>query len=149
MPNHASLGIDPGYESGGMAVLAPDGSLWCQGFKAMTERESYEMLKWVQATWTGTQVVLEQIRHRPGTPGPAICRLATHYGFLRGLLSSLAMPYIEVGPGVWMRKLGVPAKMTRPDRMKWLRQRAQELHPGVKITDQTAAAVLLAEYGRL
>lgn len=142
------LGIDPGV-SGGLATLGPLDSV------AMppTEKDIYDWLE--DRTSDGeTVAVLEKvggfIPNSGGNVGSRMFKFGQSYGFLRGCLTALEIPFQEVTPAVWQRALGVPvvkgeAKGARKNRLKAL---AQRLFPQGRVTLATADALLLAEYCR-
>lgn len=149
MHDRCYMGLDPGASSGGLAIITTADLVLTEPFARLTERETWEYVLWAHGCYPDLHVVLEQIRYRPGTPGPSIARLATHYGLLRGLVTAAGVTYGEVPPSQWMQALRLPRGGTASERKRALRQRASELYPAAHVTDATAAAVLLAHYGRV
>jgi len=73
------------------------------------------------------------------------------YGFLRGCLVALGIPFEDVTPQTWMRALNVPPRRKNETKAQFkqrLRGVAQQLFPSEKITLATADALLIAEYCR-
>jgi Holliday junction resolvasome RuvABC endonuclease subunit len=71
-------------------------------------------------------------------------KFGTSYGFLRGVLVALEVPFEAVTPAKWQRSMSC---LTKGDK-NVTKARAQELFPEVKVTHAIADALLIAEYGR-
>lgn len=140
------IGIDPG-KSGGIA--------WCNaGYMQAwpmpkTEQDIFSLLR--DMKFDDSICFIEKLGPRPITIKGRTVRspsnewkLATHYGFLRGCLVSLKIPFEEVPPSKWQKALGCLSKGDK----NIPKQKAQQLFPDLKITLKTADAVLLCEYGR-
>ena len=72
------------------------------------------------------------------------------YGFLRGCLVALAIPFIEVTPQKWMSYFGLKKKKgeTTAQYKQKILQKTQNLFPNSSVTLQTADSLMLAEYLR-
>lgn len=146
------LGIDPGV-TGGLVVLDQDRTVVeSVTFDKLTERQVWEMMH--HHASARAFAVLEKVggyvKGSGGNKGHAMFRFGQSYGFLRGCLTAAGIPYTEVAPLTWQRGVGFPQKKgeTHPQRKKRLRQRAEQLFPGVKVTNATADALLLAWHCR-
>lgn len=84
-------------------------------------------------------------------PGSAAFKFGQSYGGLRMALVAAGIPFEEVTPQVWQRKMGVTPRRKDESKTAWknrLKAKAQQLYPGVKVTLATADALLLAEFCR-
>jgi len=68
-----------------------------------------------------------------------------NYGFLRGCLATIGMPFEDVPPQTWQKLLGC---QTRGDK-NVSKRKAQQLFPAMKCTHKVSDALLLAQFGRL
>lgn len=163
------LGIDPG-RSGGVAVLSAandTGRLRCEPslFKLDQEENDLANLFWkifydTNRSGDWCAAVLEKVQVMPAirrvrTPqgdvrqevNAGIVSTATFmqsYGFLRGCLLTVGIPFINVRPQEWQKALGC---MTRGDK-NVSKRRAEELFPKLRVTHWNADALLLGEFGR-
>ncbi len=164
------LGIDPG-KSGGVAVLSVDnetGQPRCEPslFKLDQEEGAIADLFWkifydANSAGDWCAAVLEKVHAMPAinrirSPDGQIKRqevfasvvsvgsFMQNYGYLRGCLRTIGIPFIEIRPQDWQKALGC---MTRGDK-NVSKAKALSLFPGLKITHATADALLLAEFGR-
>ena len=86
-----------------------------------------------------------------GNPGSAMFKFGRSAGLLTMALVAAGIPYEEITPGQWQKKLGIPprkkgeAKGVFKNRLK---AEAQRLFPRIPVTLKTADALLLAEYAR-
>jgi hypothetical protein len=137
------IGIDPGY-SGGMALLSADGVLWAACKCDMTESDVADKLR----RWTSgphpCKAVIEKVHSMPKQGVSSSFKFGMSYGFLRGLLVGLKIPFEEVSPQRWQKYMQC---LTHGDK-NVSKAKAQQLFPSVKITHATADAILLAEYLR-
>lgn len=159
------VGIDPG-QSGGIAKLKQDGSRWLPSAIRMpgTEqgisdylwslyRESIEgnceilcFLEHIQPMpiikrkKTATGEVREEVNPGLNQMGGFMC----HYGFLRGALVTIGLPFEDLRPQAWQKLLGC---MTRGNK-NISKSRAQQLFPSMTITHAIADSLLIAEAGR-
>jgi crossover junction endodeoxyribonuclease RuvC len=152
------IGIDPGA-SGGLAAMDKSGVISAVGIPP-TE---YEVLVWfrdLRRGWIdistegngyGCMAMIEQVGAMPGQGVTSMFAFGRSYGFLRGLLVALEIPFEEVRPQKWQKEFGLIArgeKLTQTEKKNRNKQKAQQLWPHLKITHATADALLIAEYGR-
>lgn len=167
------LGIDPG-RSGGVAMLSANndtGKLRCEPslFKLDLEEKAISDLFWklfydAQQGCDWIAAVLEKVHAMPAinriksrdgeikrqevfASVSSVGTFIQNYGFLRGCLRTVGIPFLEVRPQDWQKALGC---LTRGDK-NVSKRRAQELYPqfpDLRITHATADALLLAEFGR-
>lgn len=136
----AYLGLDPGA-SGGIASIA-DGDT--EVFKLdTTERDIAEVLGHFARTFY-CFAYIERVNAMPKQGVSSTFKFGKNYGFLRGCLIALEIPFDEVAPGVWQRAMGC---LSGGDK-NVTKAKAQQLFPQIKLTHHTADALLIAEYCR-
>jgi hypothetical protein len=136
------FGIDPG-KSGSIAAIWHDG----QPYPAVCRLDSTEgdISDFLRAfDLSEARAVIERVSSSPQMGVVSAFSFGRSYGFLRGLLSALQVPYIEVTPQTWQAKMGC---RTAGDK-NISKAKAQQLWPTVKITHRNADALLIAEYAR-
>lgn len=149
MKYHKFLGIDPGA-SGGLAVVRRDGGVIAEPLVGYTVQELWEIVS--SPSVCGDFAVIEAVNR--GFPGTSKANMAALYGSfreLRAFLVAVGVPFAEVSSSKWQRVLGISSKESvggYAGHKKRLRQIAQSLFPGEKVTRGTADALLIAEYAR-
>lgn len=134
------IGIDPGT-SGAIAVV--DGIYPPQWHKLdCTEGDAKSFL--LSHDLTDSFAYLELVHAMPKQGVSSVFKFGQCYGFLRGLLVGLGIPFEEVTPQKWQKAMGCLSKGDK----NVTKAKAQQLFPGVKVTHAIADALLLAEYGR-
>lgn len=150
------IGVDPGV-TGALALLRIDGTFseaYALEMPVMSGRidvaEALRMLG-TMAQYSlehgpePTHVYIEKAQAMPGQGVSGMFRYGVNYGILLGLCAALRVPYTEIPPGVWKRKMGLGKDKNLS------RQRAQQLFPQCSFTrkkdDGRAEALLLAWYG--
>jgi len=136
------IGIDPGV-SGAIAVLDSKGELAPKWHKlSETECDAGNFL-WEDYP-KETFAYIERVHAMPKQGVSSVFKFGQSYGFLRGLLIGLGIPFEEVTPQKWQKAMGC---MSKGDK-NVTKAKAQQLFPGVKVTHAIADALLIAEYGR-
>jgi crossover junction endodeoxyribonuclease RuvC len=140
------IGIDPGA-SGGIACIWESGA--ADAWKMPeTERDVSQLLcqfsfgKHLELN--DVFAVIEQVGPMPGNGVTGMFKFGMNYGFLRGLLTAFEIPFDEARPQKWQKAMGC---MSKGDK-NITKQKAQQLHPELKITHATADAILIAEFAR-
>lgn len=136
------LGLDPG---GSGAIACIDDS----GEPSWIKLDSTEAdIARAVASWDAEHVVnfafIERVHSMPKQGVSSSFKFGQSYGFLRGVLVALSIPFEEVTPQTWQKAMGC---MSKGDK-NVTKARAQQLFPGVNITHANADALLIAEYGR-
>lgn len=134
----ASIGIDPGH-SGGIAII---GDGFAQAWKMPeTEADTAEMFRdlteWAETVFCFIEFVTPMPKQGLGSTW----KFGQHYGFLRGLLIALKIPFDQVRPQVWQKVMNC---RTAGDK-NISKAKAQQLWPELKITHALADALLIAE----
>lgn len=88
---------------------------------------------------------LEKVRAMPTDGRSSAFTFGANYGFWRGALLSLQIPFREVTAQVWQAKYNL-GKVKGPERKRRLRQLASEQFPDLKPTLKTADAILMLEH---
>ena len=130
------LGIDPGA-NGGIAWTGPDGA----AAEKMPELEA-DVFRLLSGLARDSVACIERVAAHPKHGSIAGFKLGRSYGFLRGCLTALGIPFIEVAPGKWQRALEC---LSGGDKAV-TRARAQQLFPGLRCTHAISDALLLAVY---
>lgn len=140
------IGIDPGV-SGGVGFVMP-GETTIRYVHKMpdTDADFAALLTSECVGESHVKAYLEKvggfIAGKPRT-GSSMFKFGQSYGFIRGVLAGLKIPYEEVAPNTWMKAMQC---QTGGDK-KISKAKAQQLFPSLAITNQTADAILIAEYG--
>lgn len=143
------IGIDPGVQ-GGIAVLCVNdaGETYHIDKLALKDKTEADISSWVWELSDGFNdkfvVVIEAVHSSPQMGVKSAFTFGRSYGFLRGVLSSLGYPYVEVRPQAWQKAMGC---LTKGDKNK-TKALAQQLYPGERVTHAVADALLLATYCR-
>ena len=149
----AYIGIDPG-KSGGIAVI--------QGSKVEcfrmpnTEKDGWSLF--AENKEGRVFAVIEKVHSMPGQGVKSMFSFGQNYGFLRGCLTAAQIPFEEITPQAWQKKLGVVGRKKgepKPQLKERLRQKAQQLFPQEEVWERTLGeqravcdALLIAEYCR-
>jgi hypothetical protein len=138
------IGIDPGM-SGAIAVQDElVGKVFTYKLDT-TERDIHDSLLHSFDSEHGKMfAVIERVNAMPKQGISSTFKFGRSYGFLRGCLISLGIPFEEVSPAVWQRAMGCLSKGDK----NVTKAKAQQLFPQVKVIHATADALLLAEYCR-
>lgn len=138
------IGLDPGT-SGGMAWLTDDGEVGKAAFGKLTERDIGYLIKDLSDLDDERPcAVIELVHSSPQMGVKSAFTFGRSYGFLRGVLASSGISYVEVRPQAWQKAMGC---LTKGDK-NVSKAKAQQLYPGERITHATADALLLATYCR-
>lgn len=144
--------IDPGAK-GGIAVYNPDaaGKIFCDPMP-QTEGDVVDFLAGIKAGGGECIAYMELVSGYAGKghPGSAMFTFGRGFGFILGCLQALGYRVELVTPQKWQKALGIGTRsgLTKGAWKNKLKQRAQQLYPGIKVTLQTADALLLLEYAK-
>lgn len=134
------IGIDPGM-SGGVALrfIASDSAV---AYPFDTEAGMRECLEIYDASQMFAMI--ERVHSMPRQGVASTFKFGQNYGFWRGLLIGLRIPFEEVTPRKWQTEMGC---LTGGDK-NVSKARAGQLFPNIKVTHAIADALLIAEYCR-
>ncbi len=134
------LGIDPGM-SGGIALVHANQKYMTEAWKMPeTEKDTELLLSGIKGLIS--LAYIESVHSMPKQGVSSSFKFGRSYGFLRGLLIGLAIPFDEVPPQRWQKALGCLSKGDK----NVTKSKAQQLFPQLKITHATADALLIAHY---
>lgn len=144
------IGIDPGA-NGAIAVFYNEG-IRVLALKDATELDVFEFLD--AFSGPGGTVFLEQVSSSPQQGVVSAFSFGVTYGGLRMAVIATRLRLETVLPRKWqsfmkINKIGGGFGMNDTAKKRATKARAQELFPHIKITNATADALLLMEYGRL
>lgn len=146
------LGIDPGL-AGGVAVCH-EGKMTAYNMP-QTYTDIFDFFEGIVKAYAPDEVVafLEDVGHgMPGQSSKATATFARHCGYLEMALYALKVRTYEVKPQKWQKAYSnTLGKSSQYEKREWknrLKQLAQQMYPGLKVTLKTADAILIAEYGR-
>jgi hypothetical protein len=136
------FGIDPGV-SGSVSAIWDDGVpfMSCGRFD-WTEHDIVDWFR--QFDLEKSKAVIERVHAMPKQGVSSTFRFGTSYGFLRGVLVSLRIPFKDQTPGKWQTEMKCRSKGDK----NVTKAAAQRLWPEYKITHRNADSLLLAEYAR-
>jgi hypothetical protein len=133
------IGIDPG-QSGGIAITRLGG--YAEAFKMPdTEADTAELLRDLKERADFALCAIESVHSMPKQGVASSFKFGRSYGFLRGLLIGLQIPFEEITPQVWQKEMNC---RTGGDK-NVSKSKAQQLWPNLKITHALADALLIAE----
>jgi len=158
------VGIDPGT-NGGIAIIDSEKLSIIAHKMPETTADIYHLLSQMPAS--KCKIILESQHARPsyrqtiridesGTPyktnipvqgSVAAWTFAQHYGELRGILTACCLSFDELSPRDWMKAAGIRKKNKAESQTEWknfLKGKAQEMYPGVRVTLAVADALLIA-----
>lgn len=142
------LGVDPG-KSGGIACWIPS-----KGMAATkmgdTEKDVLSYLDCFP-TANGGFAYIEKVHAMPSQGVTSMFTFGQNYGFLRGCLTALEIPFEAVTPHRWQKEFSLLRRdknESNTDKKNRHKAKAQQLFPHLKVTHATADALLICEYGR-
>lgn len=136
------FGIDPG-KSGSISAIWNDGVPFTQS-QSMGETEA-DIVGFIrQFDLESARAVIERVHSSPQMGVKSAFTFGQSYGFLRGILSSHKVPFVEVLPAKWQQVMGCRTKGEK----NVSKAKAQQLWPHLKITHRNADSLLIAEYAR-
>lgn len=150
------IAIDPGV-SGGIAVLLPGQTATTFKMPA-TDGELLQKLKMAKETEAETAYLEDLVKFVPRRgksgaelPASRMTVYGASWGTIKGMLLALGYRLILVPPQKWQKALGLGTSrgLTKTVWKNKLKQRAEQLFPGIPVTLSTADALLILEAARL
>lgn len=137
-----AIGIDPGA-SGAIALIHSGVIHTCR--MTETDADVAEFLNcWLRSVQLSSFAFIEKVHSMPKQGVSSSFKFGASYGFLKGLLTGLKIPFEEVTPQRWQKAMGC---MTKGDK-NVSKAACQRLFPQEKVVHATADAMLIAEYCR-
>jgi hypothetical protein len=149
-----TVGIDPG-SSGGIAWCS-GGVMHAQKLDGLTEHDVRGLLFGLVEAHDSVLAYLELVGpSRSQDPARRVQGVSStftfgrNYGFLRGILVGIGIPFDDVRPVSWQRAVGIAkVKDEKPDEKKRRHKaKAQQFWPQLKVTLDTCDSLLICEYG--
>lgn len=145
----AIIAIDPG-KSGGIAVKFPKGTVLvfnCPDSFYEMFWLLHEQVNLLSEHANGVENilgVLEKVHAMPGQGVTSMFTFGQGYGAWQMALIALKIPYIEVPPQTWMKKLGTLPK-EKKERKNCIKDMMQKRYPNIKVTLNTADALAIMD----
>jgi crossover junction endodeoxyribonuclease RuvC len=157
------IGIDPGKAGGLVAIHS--GDIWTRVDAVPMPETERDIWEWIDKAVVvhpliAKFAVIERVHSMPKQGVASTFTFGMWYGFLRGCLTAVGVPFEEVTPQTWMKELGVPGRKgcgnVRQGKNR-LRGMAQQLFPDLKIWSEPKSigrqlaisdALLISEYCR-
>ena len=142
-----AIGIDPGAK--GALSVNHNGTVHVIPFN----KESYRLaLYFAHANAADEKIVccIEKVHAMPKQGSVSMFTFGENYGYLKGCLDCLEIPYQEIPPQTWKKEFGLNSDKTKAIEV------CKQLFPDVNLIplgcrkeqDGMAEAVLMAEYAR-
>ncbi len=80
-------------------------------------------------------------------PGSTMFKMGKNAGYWEGLFAGLGVRVQLVRPQVWQAGIPGAAGQEKPQRKRAIRDHAQRLYPSVKVTLETADAIMITDFG--
>jgi hypothetical protein len=146
------IAIDPGV-AGGIAGYDSNSNnpVFSFGFSTMTESDIVAEIKSIREREPQCVAVIEELQRFSPAPAAKMAVYAASYGVLKGALLALGFRIHTVRSQRWQSDLalGKKGEMKSPEWKRKLKERAQQLFPGHKMTLQSADALLILEWARI
>jgi hypothetical protein len=152
------VGIDPGA-SGSATAIDEDGKIVSTlRFAKATEKEIWEWFNGLNFDYDAV-CVKEKVWAMPATDSEGVARkmgaqtmfvFGDGNGFIRCCLVASYIPFTEAVPQTWQKFFGMKREKTesQTDYKRKLKQKAEELFPNQKITNDMADSMLISVYCR-
>lgn len=160
MTEYTYVGIDPGV-NGGIACLCPNDQIKFKSFDSLTKQGIWLWIALEHQEQIKLRVVVEKVggymgANRGGgkeTRGSHMFAFGESFGLIQGCLLGCGLQekkdYWFVHPKTWQARVGIeksPKGETYAAHKRRLKTRAEVLFPQLRMTLETADALLLAHY---
>lgn len=142
------IGIDPGV-SGTMSIVNLNGD--CREVYAFSKYTEHDLRIVLEdfATLHECKAFLEEVHAMPRDGKKQAFSFGNNFGFWRGLMTGLKIPYEPIIPLKWQNGLKLKLRgLEYKQKKNKLKGIAQQWYPHLKPTLDTCDALLIAEYGR-
>jgi hypothetical protein len=154
----AYIGIDPGA-SGAIAVIDSDLKLVVLRLQKVTDKDVSNFLQEISFNYDRVFCVKEKVWAMPAKNPDGTMRtmgaqtmfeFGLNNGFILGLLTAWNIAYEEKTPQTWMKLFSMKREKeeSQTDYKRKLKEQAEKLFPNIKITNDMADAILIAEFNR-
>lgn len=143
------VGIDPG-KKGGLVTLDEEGNMLSCERMPPTLADTWD---WVRSQGMVNFAVLERVSGYAGKkqPGSTMFNFGASYGALRMALTAAEVRFEETVPRTWQKAMSISPRKVSEKKTAWknrLKEKAQQLFPGLKVDLAVADALLIAEFCR-
>lgn len=151
MKNTIYIGIDPG-QSGSIAIITSDSIKTFNLSNTEADIATFlnETIESINKEEKCTiHCLIEKVWAWPGQSSNSTGVLMQNYGFLRGLLIALKIPFTEITAKKWQKHFLVKTTTSKDGKTKHkneLKGKAQCIFPNIKVTLANADALLIAHY---
>ena len=142
------IGIDPG-KSGGITVIDKNfiKTHKCPNTTVDMATLFEIMLKEKGDYKPGKVIVgIEKVWSFPSDGRSTAFTFGVNYGQWQGIIGSHEIKPIFITPKEWQSYFNTPKKLKKVQRKNWIKDKAKELYPGLKVTLATSDAILIAKY---
>lgn len=137
------IGVDPGME-GAITVIDHKDDVETFCLWKMTEAEIVAFFHDCKRVSKKCFAVLEEVHAMPKQGVSSTFKFGKAYGFVRGALMAAGIAFEDATPQTWQKELRC---LTKGDK-NISKAKAQQLFPGLHITNKTGDSVCIAEYAR-
>ena len=152
----AFAGIDPGA-MGAIVVLPESGDVKILRFGKSTEKEICDFVMDMAFEYE-CFCTIELVGAMPGQGTSSMFNFGDSVGFVRGILTAAKIPFQQKVPRTWQKIFGITPRVTgkkegeteesKTEFKRRVREKAEQLFPHVKMTNDIADALLIAEFTR-
>lgn len=152
----AVWGIDPGGIGCLVSISANRCDIVEQIFAPNRPPHWFSVGKWVNDNVWPHAVFVESVHALPGNGKSTMFTFGKNTGIIHGMLYAHQIPFMEVVPDKWRMVFGLAGRkysgtksQQRSARKKDHLEVAKNIFPGVKLTQETCDAYLIAQYAWL
>ena len=141
------LGIDPG-KMGAIAIIK---GKKVTAYKFPKELEDLSVIVKMYVDKYKTEdikVLIEHVHAFPTDSRPSAFSFGRNLGHWEGVLSTFELEIDTVAPRTWQSFYDIPVIKNKHERKHWLKNKALELFPHLKITLANCDALLIANYAK-
>ena len=146
MHNKDYIGIDPGI-SGGVAVIDKLDNATCIACPKTPMLMGEELFGMIPRDGTEIIATIEHVHAFPTDGRSSAFKFGRNFGQWEGILSEMDVPYSLITPYAWQKHFECPKFDAKKLRKRWLKEKAEELYPHLKITFKVSDAILIARFG--
>ena len=140
------LGIDPG-KGGGLAIIEKNGNANAARFPLEIENLPFMVEAFIEGyAASDILVMIEHVHSFPTDSRPSAFSFGRNLGQWEGVLYTNELTIKKVPPKTWQKFYDIPKLKDKYKRKRWLKEKAKELFPNVKVTLATGDALLIANY---
>ena len=140
------LAVDPGSE-GAVVRLGEDRALSVARFKGIEKPDWRQAIYQVANPSQPPIAIWYEDVHAFGDDfRPQLMAFGVNLGYVQALLDPLGSPNKKVDPQKWLRFHRLMGIEDRQERLRQCRDKAQAKFPEIKVTIDTGAAILIADY---